>query len=113
MTGCLLIAAGAGAAAGAGGIAYVRGELVATLSADVRTTAQAVEEAFDEIGYSRISSGVDTSEARLVGRTASDRRVLVQLRRTDSGDSRISIRIGTFGDQDLSMQLLETIKAKL
>ena len=51
--------------------------------------------------------------AGVLGRMATDKKVTVTVKSEGEKTSRISIRIGTFGDKDLSQQILNKIKSNL
>jgi uncharacterized protein DUF3568 len=109
LPGCIAVAVAAGAA----GVAYVNGDLEATLDASPERVIQASEAALKDMNVpikSKESSGID---GKLVGRTALEKKVEITVQRETDTTSKISIRIDTFGDESLSRQILEKIKSKL
>jgi len=111
--GCAAVLVGGAAAGGAGAVAYVRGELKATLDAALPQACQAVDGAAAHLQLRSESATEDGLESKRLFRTAQDRRVTVRLERTGDRATAIGIRVGTFGDQSLSQQLLNEIQRRL
>ena len=109
LPGCILVAVAAGAA----GAAYVNGDLEATLEASPEKVVHASEAALKEMDVSVQSSDATAIDGRVVGRTALNKKVEITVKRETDRTSKISIRIDTFGDESLSRQIYEKIKAKL
>ena len=112
-TGCILVAAGAGAAAGVGTYAYVRGELKSTLDAPLDRTWRATQTAVKDLKFAVIKEQKDALQAELTARTAADKKVLVKLVKLTNNTTEVRVRVGTFGDESLSRLILEKIKANL
>lgn len=112
-SGCQLLLLGAGAAAGAGTVAYLQGELKTNLDAPLANALKASEDALKETGHSIIERTEGTGKGKLVARGAGDKRVEVNLRVLTPKATEIGIRVGTFGDEALSRQLLEKIQKRL
>lgn len=110
VSGCLLIAVGAGAA---GTVAYVRGELDTTLSAGIDKSYDATLKGLDQLQISPIQKSKDALTAEIVSRNAEDTKVTIKLTRVDDKLTKISIRVGVFGDQAQSTTILEHIKKNL
>jgi len=114
LTGCLAAAAvGGAAAAGAGTVAYIKGELKATEEATLNKTWQATVAAIDGLQFLVINKIKDNVSAELEAKTADNKTVKIQLKRVTDNLTDISIRIGTFGDESLSRYILSKIEAKL
>jgi len=112
-TGCILVAAGAGAAAGVGTYAYVRGELESTLDAPLDRTWRATQTAMKDLKFAVTKEQKDALQAELTARTAADKKVLVKLVKLTNNTTEVRVRVGTFGDESLSRLILEKIKANL
>lgn len=112
-SGCILVAAGAGAAAGVGTFAYVRGELRATLDASLDRTWRATQAAMKDLKFAVVQEQKDALQARLTSRTAADKKISVKLLKLTNNTTEVRIRVGTFGDESLSHLILEKIKANL
>lgn len=109
LPGCVVVAVAAGAA----GVAYVNGDLEATFDATPPRVVDATEAALKEMEVEiepPERSGID---GRVVGRTALSRKVEVTVKRDTETTSKVWIRIDTFGDESLSRQILEKIRAHL
>ena len=114
LTGCLAAAAvGGAAAAGAGTVAYIKGELKATEEASLDKTWEATVGAIDELQFLVINKLKDAVSAELEAKTADNKTVKIELKRVAGNLTDISIRIGTFGDETLSRYILSKIEARL
>ncbi len=108
-SGCLLAAAGAGA----GGVFYAKGDLESQLAATPSEISAATEKAFKELKISKTSVASTNLDAEILGKSATDKKVTVQSKAISEKLSSISIRVGTFGDKDLSRLILDKIKRNL
>ncbi len=109
MSGCILAAAGAGA----GAVAYVRGELQANLNRDYGKVVDAARGALKELEFAKVSENKDALKAVMIYRTALDKKVEVAVTNSGKQLTNIKIRVGVFGDEQLSLSILEKIKASL
>ena len=110
LTGCVVVAAGA---VGAGAVAYVRGSLESSLEADLDKTYAAAQRALAKLEFAKIDQRVSGLDAQLVHRTALDKKVEIKLKKITDRLTKIEIRVGLVGDQELSLTLLEKIRAEL
>ncbi len=108
-SGCVVVAAGAGA----GAVAYVRGDLDTTLDAGLHRTVQASRSAIQQLAFAQVSEKSDALNGVIIARTAEDKKIEIKLERTGDNLTKIKIRVGVFGDEALSMALLDKIKANL
>jgi len=110
-SGCLVVAAAAGTGAA---VAYVRGDTEANLEGNPGQVVAAANAALKEdLKLALVSSSVTSLDGTVIARTADDTKVDVTIKSTGDKSSNVSVRIGTFGDQALSAQILEKIKARL
>lgn len=109
LSGCILAAAGAGA----GAVAYVRGELEANLDHDYNAVVEAARGAVADLEFARVSENKDALKAVMVSRTAMDKKVEITISNSGKSLTNIKIRVGVFGDEQLSMSILDRIKARL
>jgi hypothetical protein len=109
-SGCVAVAAGAGAGAA---VAYVRGELDTTLSADFEQTARAADRAITELQFAKVAERKDALLDIITARTAADKKVEVRIENVARNLTRVKIRIGLFGDEALSLSILDHIKSNL
>jgi hypothetical protein len=110
LSGCLLAAAGV---AGAATVAYVEGEIKTTLQATPPQVAAATNSAFKQMGIAVISSNSTAVDGRVEGRNAADKKIAVTIASEGDKASRVAIRVGTFGDESMSRQILDKIKSNL
>lgn len=106
-TGCLLIAAGAGTA---GTVAYVKGDTDAVIDADTKTVTAATEQAMKDMELHVISREATGFDGRVNGRTAGDTKVVVVVKHYGEKLSKVSVRVGNFGNEAMQTALLEKIK---
>ncbi len=109
-SGCLAVAAGA---AGAGTVAYIRGELDASLSYNLDAVDRATNRAAEQLRFPKINEGSDALARVITLRTAEDKKIEVKLTRVTDTLTRVRIRVGLFGDETISRALLEKIQANL
>jgi hypothetical protein len=109
LSSCLAVAAGAGAA----GAVYVMGSLDSSVPGTPETVVEASESALKDTDIPVISKGATGIDGDVVGKTALDTKIHITVKKQDEKTSKISIRVGTFGDRELSQQIYDKIKAKL
>jgi len=109
LPGCVAAAAGAGA----GVVAYVRGDLEATLANDYSKVVDATREAIKALEFAKVSDSKDAFKALIVAHTAVDKKVEILVTNSGKDLTGLKIRVGVFGDEQLSLAILEKIKAGL
>lgn len=109
-TGCVAVVAGAGAGAA---VAYVRGDLDATVNASMEKAVKAANAALGDLKFAKVSENKDALQAILVARTAADKRVEIRVEKIGDSVAKVKIRVGVFGDETLSLAILEKLKANL
>jgi hypothetical protein len=109
LSGCWIVLAG-GAAAGT--VAYVKGELNATVSQDVPAVYNASLKAMDDLKIPVLSSGQDSLTATVAARDAQDKKITIDIKRAGATTD-IIIRVGFWGDQAKSQTILDKIKSHL
>ncbi|MDD5697109.1 MAG: DUF3568 family protein [Victivallaceae bacterium] len=110
-SGCFAVLLGAGA--GVAGTAYYEGKLTSTVKANPEQVQTATEAAFKEQNIKLTSSTSNTLEAKIVGKTAEDSTVTVTASLEKNGQSKVGIRIGTFGNQAMSEKIYAAIDRNL
>ena len=110
-SGCALFVIGAAAGAGAGTYAYVNGELKETEGVSLDTAYTATLAAMNDLQYAVESKPKDGMTATITVRTAADKKIVVTLTKQSATTTEIRIRVGTFGDEALSRQVLDKIKS--
>lgn len=113
LSGCLLAA---GAAAGAGSYAWVRGNATGAVAASQQRVAEATREVFDKHDVVVfIDEEQDDGDRRIVGENPPGKnvRVIVESAGTEERPaSKLRLRIGLVGDRDASSALWQEIKRK-
>lgn len=108
-SGCVVAAVGAGA----GAVAYIRGELEATLDRSLNDSVKASDRAIKQLEFAKVSEKKDALTANLVARTAQDKKIEIDLAKVGDTVTKVKIRVGVFGDEAVSMAILEKIKQNL
>lgn len=108
-TGCAVLLVGA--AAGAGGVAYVQGELKVTESVPHEVAGRAAEKALQDLKFTVIKRQQDGLNGVVEARTASDQKVVVKTRTISEKTTEIGIRVGLIGDESKSRQILGRMQA--
>ncbi len=110
LSGCIAVVA---AGAAGTGVAWYRGQLEANLDQNIEAVFAASQKALNQLEFANISNKKSTVDAQLVSRTALDKKVEVTLQKVTDRSTKVIIRIGVFGDETLSMSILDKIKAAL
>lgn len=110
LSGCFAVVA---AGAGAGTVAYVRGELETSLGDNYSKVVDATRTALKELEFARVSENKDALKAVFVSRTALDKKVEVTVEKVGDKSTKVKIRVGLFGDEQLSVSILDKIKSNL
>lgn len=113
MQGCVLLAVGAGAAAGAGTVAYIKGELQTTYAASLDRTWEGSLGALKDLNYKVISSQKDGSEGEIEANRAGEEKVKIVLTISGPGTTLVKIRVGIFGDKAVSSAINSAIASRL
>lgn len=113
LTGCsaLLIAAGGGA--GVVGTAYVMGDVEAWVKEDPRVVELATVRAFESLQIRKVSATASALDAKIVGRTATDTKVQITVKTVEAERNKLSVRVGTFGNELLSRKIYDEIQKYL
>jgi hypothetical protein len=108
--GCLLVAVGAGAA---GTVAYMGGDLEAVESRSLAEVYAATLKAVEQLELSTTKESKDALSAVIVARDAQDKKTTIKLRAPAEGSTKISIRVGVFGDETKSRLIYQKIRDNL
>ena len=109
MPGCIAAAAGAGA----GAVAYSYRNLESNLEEDYNKVVDAARLAIKELEFAKVSENKDSLNAVLMARTALDKKVVITITNSGKKLTNIKIRFGLLGDEQLSLAILDKIKAGL
>ncbi|GAB63849.1 MAG: DUF3568 family protein [Candidatus Jettenia sp.] len=110
-SGCAALLVGGGA--GAGTIAYLKGDLRSLEEASLQRVWEAAQKAIQELEFVVTSKQKDIFSAKLIAHGAQDKKVTVNLKKISDNLTEIKIRVGIFGDESLSRLLLERVRKHL
>lgn len=110
-SGCLPLLVGA--AAGAGGVAYVRGTLVKNVDNPVAQVHKAAAGACKSLKISVQYDDLNEHSARIKGTLDDGKKVDINVAALTERSSKIQIRVGLFGDETKSQMILNVIQKKL
>jgi hypothetical protein len=110
LTGCVAVMA---AGAAGTGVAWYRGQLEANLDQNIEAVFAASQKALRQLEFARISDKKSAIDAQLVARTALDKKVEITLEKVTDRSTKVMVRVGLFGDETLSMSIMDKIKAEL
>ena len=128
-SGCFAVVA---AGAGAGAVAYIRGDLESSVDAgfdkSVKAAERAIESpvdgnfdravrasqrAIEQLKFAKVNEKQDALLATLVARNADDKRIEIRVESDGTARTKLRIRVGVIGDEALSLAILEKIKGNL
>jgi hypothetical protein len=113
LAGCRLLVVGAAGAAGAGIVAYADGKLNATLGNSYDTVVAATRQAITQLEFAQPEERKDELSDTFVTHNGKGDRVEIDLNNAGDNVTKVSIRVNTFGDQQMSMAILDKIKSNL
>jgi hypothetical protein len=108
LTGCGVFFMGAAAGSVAGAL-YYQGELKADVEASPQAVITATEKAFRDLIWAKETASATEFDGLATARTATGKEVKVTVVAKEPQVSTIGIRIGTFGDENLSRLLYDRI----
>ena len=109
VSGCAVVLVGAGA----GTVAYLKGNIEAILEEDLGQVYAASLRALDKLEISATRKEKDALSAVIVGRTAADKKITIKLKATENNLTNLSIRVGVFGNRPQSQRIYDEIKKHL
>jgi hypothetical protein len=89
------------------------GVLRSTLEGSVPDVVNATNATLDDLELTGVDSQVDKLKGKITARMAVGTRVSINLEAVDFDTTAIRIKVGTFGDKSISMQLLRNIEKQL
>jgi hypothetical protein len=111
LSGCAAALITGGAAAGAGAVAYVQGELSQVHGATFDRTWAASVAAMKQMEFKGVTDKRDSLGGTIEARRADDTAVTVKVEPAGPDATRVKVRIGTFGDRPAS-EAIQTHIAK-
>ena len=113
LSGCLVAAVGLGIGAAAGTAYYVKGELESYETAKVDTVYTATINALQALDLKDIRQRKDAMSAKITAKDSKGNKINIKLAQTPEGPTRITIRVGVFGNEDESRLILNKIKESI
>ena len=110
--GCALFLIGAGVAIGVGTAKYVGGELQSADEVTMDRAWKASLQAMQELEFRVTKQQKDALAGEIVARRADDTRILIRFKKQSDTVTEMRIRVGTFGDEQLSRLIYEKIKSR-
>ncbi len=95
------------------GVTYVGGSYRQLFAATPGEVIEAAKDVVTEMKLILISSETTDVGGMLVARTAQDRKVVITAEAQSDDVSRVSVLVGTWGDEETSMTILEKIRENL
>jgi hypothetical protein len=111
--GCPAMILGGGALAGAGAVVYARGDVTVVEHVSLSDAWMATKWAMDDLAFPIVGRQHELDGKRLVARGTDQERIQVTLGKRGNGETEIRVRVGTFGDEDLSWLILHKIRQRL
>jgi hypothetical protein len=108
-SGCVAVVAAAGAGAG---VLWVRGAIETNLDRDLDRVYRATQDAVADLQFAKVSERKSGLDAQIIARTALDKKIDIKLEKLGSA-TKVTIRVGMMGDQQLSISILDRIKSHL
>lgn len=108
-SGCVAVVAAAGAGAG---VLWVRGAIETNLDGDLDRVYRAAQDAVADLQFAKVSERKSGLDAQIIARTALDKKIEIKLEKLGSA-TKVMIRVGVMGDQQLSISILDRIKSHL
>lgn len=102
-----------GGGAGAGTVAYLKGELKSTEEASIGSVWQAAQKAMKDLEFVVTSEEKDNLSAKLIAHGSDDTKIEINLESASARLTTVRIRVGVFGNEALSRLTLERIKKHL
>jgi hypothetical protein len=111
-TGCAVLLVGAAIGLGAGTMAYTKGDLETLEPVSYDAAWTAVEDTAKEMSFTILKQDKKALEGKLVCKSHYGE-VTFALESKGERITRITIRVGTFGDEPVSRRIYEKLKSKL
>jgi len=109
-SGCAAVVVGAGVGTG---VAWYKGKLEETVSASVPHVHRAVQAGLRDLNITITEDRHDTLTAEVRGELANGKKVSIDAKSVGTSTTKLTIRVGTFGDKDFSLRIRDAIKKHL
>ncbi|HLP26511.1 MAG TPA: DUF3568 family protein, partial [Acidobacteriota bacterium] len=91
---------------------WVRGAIETNLDRDLDHVYRAAQDAVADLQFAKVSERKSGLDAQIIARTALDKKIEIKLEKLGSA-TKVMIRVGVMGDQQLSISILDRIKSHL
>ncbi|NBC11527.1 MAG: DUF3568 family protein [Planctomycetes bacterium] len=95
------------------GVKNTMGTLETTVEANPPQVAKAAEAVLKDLELIRVHSTSTEVDGEAFGYTASDKKVSVSIKKESENLSKINVRVGAFGDEDLGVAVITRIEEQL
>jgi len=112
-SGCAAVLVGGGAAAGAGAYYYLRSELKRTYAATYDNTWDATKAALEDLELKIVRSPRDKMSGEMVALRGNGQEITARIESLSEHSTQVGVRVGTFGDRNVSSRVHDTILATL
>lgn len=112
ISGCVAAAIGAGVI-GVGTVAYIKGDLEAIETQHIDVVYEAARKAMKQLRLQMIKERKDLDSGLIVVRDAEGQEAKITLKSTEHGGTKVSVRVGLFGDQARSQLIYQKIRDNL
>jgi hypothetical protein len=110
LSGCASMSSGAATEAG---VEYFFGDLRGTMKVEAQRLFDVSYDVIDGMGLRVEKSEVTEIDGEIVAYTARDKKVHLRIDSLPGNESKLSIRIGSLGDENLSLRIYERIREGL
>ena len=112
-SGCINALVAGGVAAGAGAVAYVRGDFEVVRRESITKLYNASLKALEDLEITITQFEKDALSAVITGHGAEDKKIVVKMKMVENDLTKLTIRIGTFGDKAMSQIIYDKIRKNL
>lgn len=108
LTGCV-----AAKTAASDTVAWIRGALEVVLDNNIEDVGRAATKAVNDLKFNTVVSKVDVVSGQITAETAQGTDIGILLNKVTDRTTKVSIRVGAFGDEALSRLILDEIEKNL
>ena len=102
-----------GGVVGAGVVIYEKGQLTAHEGTGYDETLAAVLKAMDQLGYAVEKTEKSVAKEKVIAVTPDGKKIHITVKYKQIDHTEITIRAGTYGNEELSRKVLDQIKSNL
>jgi hypothetical protein len=114
VSGCVVLAAlGIGAAAAAGAVVYVKGNLTQTVNVPRDKVHEAAVQAVKDVGIPVLSDATEDMTTKITSQFSDGAQVWVTLDVVDYKTTKITVRVGLMGEEQRAREVLAKIQGHL